>query len=177
MNLTAAMYGLCTSVDYSTNDKSIWMQNVKKYISLTDYLNSILGRERDDRGSRERFRSDKTTNGHIDMISGDIGISEYEAEFYALITSNLTVNTARSQIDTINTKIQSELKNYDFILLDTSPSSTSILNAMFIYMSDYMIAPVTPNFFSLQAIDNLTEVFRNWRVRLDNVIRTPSSPR
>ncbi len=111
------------------------------------------------------------------MISGKIQISEYEAEFYALITSNLTTNTARSQIDAINTKIRKELDNYDFILIDTSPSSTSILNAIFIYMSDYMIAPVTPNFFSLQAIDNLTEVFANWSVRLQNVLKSSASPR
>lgn len=111
------------------------------------------------------------------MISGDIGISEYEAEFYALITSNLTLATARSQIDLVNIALRKELDQYDFILLDTSPSSTSILNAILIYMSDYMIAPVTPNFFSLQAIDNLTEVFRNWRVRLDNVLKSTASPR
>ncbi len=178
MNLTAAMYGLCTSVDYSTNDKSIWMQNITRYQSLTGYFNQILWREEwESNGGNERFRSDKTKAGCIDMISGKIQISEYEAEFYALIASNLTVNTARSQIDAINTKIRKELDNYDFILIDTSPSSTSILNAIFIYMSDYMIAPVTPNFFSLQAIDNLTEVFANWSVRLQNVLKSSASPR
>ena len=177
MNLTAAMYGLCTSVDYSTNDKSIWMQNVQKYASITDYLNAVLWRVSDIRGNVERFRSGTSKSGVIDMISGDIGISEYEAEFYALITSNLTLATARSQIDLVNIALRKELDQYDFILLDTSPSSTSILNAILIYMSDYMIAPVTPNFFSLQAIDNLTEVFRNWRVRLDNVLKSTASPR
>jgi cellulose biosynthesis protein BcsQ len=38
MNLTAAVYGLSTSVEYSTDDDSKWSENVKKYISLSEYL-------------------------------------------------------------------------------------------------------------------------------------------
>jgi cellulose biosynthesis protein BcsQ len=111
------------------------------------------------------------------MISGTITLAEYEAELYSLITNNLTAPTARSYVDKINLALLGEAEKYDFVLLDTSPSSTSMINALLISMSDYMIAPVTPNFFSLQAIDNLTEVFRNWRVRLDNVMRSTADAR
>lgn len=38
MNLTAAMYGLSTHIDYSTETSSKWMQNVQTYISLFEYL-------------------------------------------------------------------------------------------------------------------------------------------
>jgi chromosome partitioning protein len=174
MNLTAAIYGLTTSVDYSTNDKSIWMKNVEKYISVVDYFDAILGRTKSDRGNAERYSVAWLTNGRIDMISGQINISDYEAELYFLITNNIVTQAAKTYVGSIATAIRKETELYDFILLDTSPSSTSMMNAVLITMSDYMIAPVTPNFFSLQAIDNLAEVFRNWRKRLDNVIRLNS---
>jgi hypothetical protein len=30
MNLTSAMYGLSTSIDYSTDEESKWMENIKE---------------------------------------------------------------------------------------------------------------------------------------------------
>ncbi|MFT3742181.1 MAG: ParA family protein [Gammaproteobacteria bacterium] len=42
MNLTAAMYGLSTSLEYSTDEDSKWNQNVEKYISLSEYININL---------------------------------------------------------------------------------------------------------------------------------------
>ncbi|MDD5323662.1 MAG: ParA family protein, partial [Methylococcales bacterium] len=42
MNLTAAMYGLSTSVEYSTDEDSKWNENIKKYISLSEHLNIEL---------------------------------------------------------------------------------------------------------------------------------------
>jgi cellulose biosynthesis protein BcsQ len=51
---------------------------------------------------------------------------------------------------------------YDFILIDTSPSANSIINALIMMLSDYFIAPVSPSFFSLQAVDNLSFIFQNW---------------
>ena len=42
MNLTAAMYGLSTSVEYSTDEGSKWSDNVQKYISLSEYLDVEL---------------------------------------------------------------------------------------------------------------------------------------
>lgn len=53
-------------------------------------------------------------------------------------------------------------KEYDFVLIDTSPSASSIINALLVMSSDYFIAPVSPSFFSLQAIDNLSTIFNNW---------------
>ena len=47
------------------------------------------------------------------------------------------------------------------MLIDTSPSASSIINALLVMVSDYLIAPVSPSFFSLQAIDNLSTIFQN----------------
>jgi hypothetical protein len=33
---------------------------------------------------------------------------------------------------------------------------------MIMMLSDYFIAPVSPTFFSLQAVDNLSSIFQNW---------------
>jgi len=42
MNLTSAIYGLSTSVEYSTDEQSKWSQNIEKYISLAEYIDIEL---------------------------------------------------------------------------------------------------------------------------------------
>lgn len=42
--------------------------------------------------------------------------------------------------------------------------------------SDYFIAPVAPSFFSLQAIDNLSTIFRSWIMLLDDCQSTQAFP-
>jgi len=158
MNLTAAMYGLSTSLEYSTDDESKWTQNTQKYIAFPEYLNKDL---KDQTSTKELFRKNSDiSNGYVDLISGSITLSDIEADLYGIVknrnqyTESLPYKFEQS--------IRKNNKSYDFILIDTSPSSSSIVNALIMMGTDYFIAPVAPSFFSLQAIDNLSSIFQNW---------------
>jgi chromosome partitioning protein len=158
MNLTAAMYGLSTSMEYSTDEDSKWMKYTAKYISISEYIDKQL----------KNTKSDKTiwrTNarewsGFVDMISGSINLTNIEADIYGIVRNR------NDFTKDIPLKFEQSIKifkeTYDYILIDTSPSASSVVNALMIMSSDFWIAPVSPSFFSLQAIDNLKTIFKNW---------------
>ena len=159
MNLTSAMYGLSTSIEYSSEPDSKWTDYTGRYISFKEYLNKYLKNEA---SSKEMFRkyARDNQNGYIDLISGSIDISIIEADLYGIIKNQ---NDFTKDIPyKFEQSIRGKLKEYDFILIDTSPSAASIINALSVMSCDYFITPVSPTFFSLQAIDNLSEVIKNW---------------
>lgn len=158
MNLTAAMYGLSTSVEYSTDETSKWSQNVEKYISLSEHLNIYL---KGKKSSKKRFRRDSTRgNGYIELISGAINIAEIEADLFGIVKNR---NAFTEEIPyKFEQAIRKHKQEYDIILVDTAPSASSIINALMMMSTDYFITPVAPSFFSLQAVDNLSAIFNNW---------------
>ena len=165
MNLTAAVYGLSTSLDYSTDDISTWSENTKKYISIAEYLNAKIT----DAPLPEKVLYHKQDT-NIHLLVGSIALSLLEFNIFSVVTN---INALTQSIPGKIQKAMEELaKDYDFVLIDTSPSSSSVLNALLVLTSDYFIAPVSPTFFSLQAIDNLSEIFRNWRALLDPFQKT-----
>ena len=158
MNLTASMYGLSTSVEYSTEEDSKWNANCKQYISLSEYLDIYL---RSEPCIKKKFHTNsKHGKGSVELISGSINLANNEGDLYQVIKN---ANTYTKDIASKFQKALLDLKNdYDFILIDTSPSASSIINAMMIMSSNYLITPVAPSFFSLQAIDNLSNIIKNW---------------
>lgn len=159
MNLTSAMYGLSTSIEYSLEENSKWSRYTEDYISFAEYLDIYL---KDEECAKKMFRKNArdNNNGYIDLISGSIDLSTIEADLYGII--NLKNSFYQNIPYKFEYSIREKVKNYDFILIDTSPSAASIINALIVMSCDYFITPVSPTFFSLQAIDNLSEVIRNW---------------
>jgi len=159
MNLTAAMYGLSTSIEYSTDEGSKWETNVQKYISFSEYLNTEL---KSQPCAKQIFRapSKHSSSGFVDLISGSIHLANLDADLYGIIKNkNEFTNDIPYRFEQA---IRKKKTSYDFILIDTSPSASSIVNAMIMMSTDYFITPVSPTFFSLQAIDNLSAIFNNW---------------
>lgn len=154
MNLTASMYGLSNSMEYSTDEDSNWNDYRSKYISLLESLNIDL---KSVNTSKAIFTSKH--NDRIDLLSGDISLSELEADLYGIIKNDNQFTRG------IPHKFEQSIRkygNYDYILIDTAPAAGSIINAILMMSSDYFIAPVAPSFFSLQAIDNLSAIFKSW---------------
>ena len=159
MNLTAAMYGLSTTVEYSTDDCSKWSENIQRYISLSEYLDVNLKGQPASEKEKFNFSSKKNNDGCVDLISGSINLSVDEAELYGIIKNR---NTFTENIPyKFEQSIRKQKGDYDFILIDTSPSASSIINALIMMSTDYFITPVSPSFFSLQAIDNLSSIVNN----------------
>jgi chromosome partitioning protein len=159
MNLTSSMYGLSTSIEYSTDESSKWSQYTDQYISFSEHLDACIKNEKT---NKPKFRSSArklNSSGYVDLISGSIKIASNEGDLYQIIKNSNTYTKD------IAHKFELAIRNhndYDFVLIDTPPSASSIINALIMMSSDFFIAPVSPSFFSLQAIDNLSEIFNNW---------------
>lgn len=160
MNLTAAIFGLNTSVEYSTDAASKWSQLTKKHKSILEFLNEKLKNESCNKELFQVSKLAETQKKPVTLIRGDINIPNMEAELFNILKSNNSFN--RNIISNFESTISDLAQEYDFVLIDTSPSSSSIINALMILCSDYFIAPTSPSFFSTQAIDNLQTVFENW---------------
>ncbi len=155
MNITASVYGLSTSLDYSTDEDSKWSENTQKYFSIAEYLNAKIKDE--ELPKKELYTKDGT---NISLLVGSMDLSLLEFNIFSIVTNKNELT--RGIPGKIQKSIDELASDYDFVLIDTSPSSSSVLNALFVLTSHYFIAPVSPTFFSLQAIDNLSEIFRNW---------------
>nr|VFJ52458.1 MAG: AAA domain-containing protein [Candidatus Kentron sp. DK] len=158
MNLTAAMYGLSTAVEYSLDDDSKWLTYVKKYISLDEYTDSYL---KDTETKKEFFSTaGEKGNGKVDLISGSINLPRIEADLYGIVKNKNAYTEAIPH--KFERSVRDRANEYDFVLIDMPPNASSIINGLYIMASDYFITPVSPTFFSLQAIDNLSAIIQNW---------------
>lgn len=160
MNLTAAMFGLSTSIEYSEEENSKWKILKDKNLSIFEYLQNKLQQGSISKpffNSKILSTSQKQT---VDLLCGDINLPTIEAELFGILKSNNSFN--RNIVSNFEKSIKDFKENYDFILIDTSPSASSIINSLLIFSSDYFLAPTSQSFFSIQAIDNLSNVFDNW---------------
>jgi chromosome partitioning protein len=185
MNLTSSVLGLSDSVEYAEINESKWVDIRRNYTNINDYLNWYTTKDLQQNKFNinlfdynpknlypDLFR--KNQRGLLTLLLGDVEIFNLETKLYSIITNKSLKDDAT--IFNIQQGIK-ELSNYngkkyDFILIDTSPSASSILNGIFVMMSDYFLCPVLPNFFSLQAIDNITEIMKNWINSLDDFRKT-----
>lgn len=195
MNLTSSLLGLADSVEYAEKNQSKWQKAREEYTNITDYLNYCITK-----GVRKEsftinlyrylpkikttqpdlFNQDKgfvspqedVKRGSLDLLCGDISMFKIETLIFNITTNKINSGN-NSTIYSIENGIRNDLgKKYDYVLIDTSPSASSMINGVFVMMSDYFIAPVSPTFFSLQAIDNLYEVMKNWIFLLEDYKET-----
>ncbi len=187
MNLTASMYGMSDKTKYNTSKEinldetdeekihdinedmrqidqqaETWQNNQKKYLSFYEFLDYYLYEEKNNQSKLDKLFHQKSdlSNGFIDLMSGSIKLAELEADLYHSVTSKRKgdyniIYRFKEAIDTI-------AKKYDFVLIDTAPNASSIIVALLVLTGDYFIAPVIPSFYSLQAIDNLEDIIKNW---------------
>lgn len=101
---------------------------------------------------------------NLDLLAGSIRLAELE-DTISLAVAN--VPGLRDVPNRAYQALQDLGKDYDYILLDLSPA-LSATNQLFVELSDYFIVPVNPSIFSLQALDNLQEIFRNWNRKLSS---------
>lgn len=170
MNLTSSVLGLADNIDYADENESIWNNARAKYSKINDYIFDYIRRDIKINPVKPNLFEylpekqsplfDKDERGRMNLLLGDINLFEIESLLYNIVTSK--ANRGDGTIYAIEKSMRELGKNHDFVIVDTSPSASSVLNGVFVMMSDYFLCPVFPNFFSLQAIDNLFEVIKNW---------------
>jgi chromosome partitioning protein len=161
MNLTAAVYGLSIDSSYSNDDKatSKWKEYNKKYVSLYQIINAIITKQ-EFKPNFYTYVDKKNNEVNFDLLRGDILLHSLDADIMQIIQSNNEIT--RSYIIHLEEKLNEIYNNYDFVLIDQSPSAASALNAFFSLNASYVIIPATPTFFCLQAVNNLEDIWSHW---------------
>ena len=97
------------------------------------------------------------------LLPGHLRLSEYEITLG--IAQNLTsIQTLHNLPGSISYLIRktAEIISADFVIVDMSPSLSSINQNLF-STSDYFIVPTSPDYFSAMAIESLAIVLPRWR--------------
>ncbi len=113
--------------------------------------------------------TDDTISGKLDLIVGRLSVNTYESIISerwskAMLSDPLALRTI-FKIRNIAQEY-SKQNNYDFVLIDTSPS-LGTLNKIIISTVDGFFIPCLPDLFSLYGIKNIGEALDIWKKEFD----------
>ena len=102
-------------------------------------------------------------NKNLFLLPGHLGLSEYETTLSFAQTSPDAIFTLQNIPGAFSYLCTETAKKYDvdYILVDMSPSLSAI-NQNLLMTSDYFIIPTSPDYFSIMAIDSMSEVLPRW---------------
>lgn len=97
------------------------------------------------------------------LLPGNIKFAEYDITLGMAQTISDSLVTLQNLPGAINYLLDVTAKKYDadYILIDMSPSLSSINQNLFM-ISDYFIIPTAPDYFSVMALDSLSDVLPKW---------------
>ncbi len=110
---------------------------------------------------------------NVDLIPGRLSLHKYEnkiAERWSGLyqSDNLSIRTV-TNIRRI-CEVHGKTNNYDYVLLDTSPS-LGILNKVIISTVDGFIIPALPDMFSIYGIRNIGGSLQQWQTEFETVYK------
>lgn len=97
------------------------------------------------------------------LLPDSIKFAEYDITLGMAQTISDSLMTLQNLPGAINYLLDETAKKYDadYILIDMSPSLSSINQNLFM-ISDYFIIPTSPDYFSVMALDSLSNVLPKW---------------
>jgi chromosome partitioning protein len=191
MNLSAAAYGKSMDIDYSHADLSDedlnrstedsieqWRSFREQYRNFDEHFNHYA--QRDIHTAEEPlkpfYRAEFDASVTLDLLAGSIELSSSESTWYDIVMGSRGGSAPRDpRVSGFRKSLDDLRPGYDFVLVDTPPSASSVITAITVSESDYFIVPTTPNFFSLQAINNLHDIVEKWDWLLDKHRETPNT--
>ncbi|SFV66808.1 regulatory protein CII [hydrothermal vent metagenome] len=107
------------------------------------------------------FEIEKIEN--LYLLPGNIKFAEYDITLGMSQTISDSVVTLQNLPGSINDLLDKTAKKYnaDYILIDMSPSLSSINQNLFM-ISDYFIISTAPDYFSVMALDSLSSILPKW---------------
>lgn len=100
----------------------------------------------------------KQKDTNLEILPGSIQFAELESR----ISLSIAGIPGLQNIPTAFYNAIREIgKDFDYVLFDMSPS-LSATNQLILMISDYFLTPVNPSIFSIQAIKNLSTIYRGW---------------
>ena len=171
MNLTAKVYGLSTSAEYTEEIGNKWRDFNASHTSLDKLIYKIF---RGDNSPINIYEQSGDNEACLHLIPSSFDLAQLETEIVDIVKRNNQLD--KGKLYDIEKYIKNDLGDkYDFILIDFSPSASSLINGILMMLSDYFIVPTSPTLFCIQAIDNLTNVFQNWSILLEAHRKTVST--
>lgn len=168
MNLTASMFGLSDTIEYSEENNKKWKEYLDKYLSFVDLVDdeknkTIFSYQTHRENNKENIDLFNNNNNIVfDLLLADEDYFDFENTINSYLRDFNLRKEAVKYFSNIANKIKKLSENYDFILIDCSPSANSVLNAFFILSSNYFICPLRCDFFSYQSIGKLKRIIANW---------------
>jgi len=101
--------------------------------------------------------------GDLFLLPGHLDLAEYEVPLGIAQELTASVQALKNIPGAINDLLEKTAAkfNADYILIDMSPSLSSI-NQNLLMISDFFLVPTTTDFFSVMAIDSLAKVLPRW---------------
>jgi cellulose biosynthesis protein BcsQ len=98
------------------------------------------------------------------LLPGHIQLAEYEVTLGIAQELSGSIQTLQNLPGAMSYLLErtAELHGADYILVDMSPSLSSI-NQNLLLTSDYFVVPAAPDFYSVMAMDSLANVFPKWK--------------
>jgi len=170
MNLTASYFGLSDTVEYTTSDSSnvvnnqnVWQETIEPTLSIAEAIESSMSAT--DIPAKDLATKDEgELGGSISILRGSVQLATLEVDMGLAIATRSTIQA--SQILRVQAYFEGLADSFDCVIIDTPPSAGSAITAVLVRQSDYLITPVSPSFFSLQAVDNLKPIFQAWNQQL-----------
>ena len=108
------------------------------------------------------------------LLPGHIGLSEYEVTLGIAQELSASIQTLQNLPGSISFLIEQTAEKYDadYVLIDMNPSLSSF-NQNLLMTSHFFIVPTTPDYFSVMAINSLSNVIPNWRAWSDRARSLP----
>jgi len=178
MNLTACLHGLSTNVEYVVENGEKWIETLREYKSFESYLKEkeVIPVAEKDVFPKEIFRRNLTNvinkknelelNLPIKSKSVCVDILGSSKDFFKVESDLQQFAGVEDRPRKFQKALREISANYDFTIIDTSPSANSTMNGLLVFSADYLIVPAAPTFFSLQAMDNLKSIWLNWEKRV-----------
>jgi len=117
-----------------------------------------------------KFEQAKGARDNLYLLRGDMRLSEYEN----ILATGYNAAAAGQQIGYFQTSaIDRFLREkglsdeVDIFVIDTSPT-LGLLNRVILLGSDYFVVPLMPDALSLQGIENLGNIFEQWKINWRN---------
>jgi cellulose biosynthesis protein BcsQ len=98
------------------------------------------------------------------LLAGDLRLAEYEVTLGIAQELSAAIQALQNLPGSLNFLIDrtADSVNADYVLIDLSPG-LGALNQNFVSISDFIVVPTAPDFFSVMAIDSLSRILPRWR--------------
>lgn len=108
------------------------------------------------------------------LLAGDLRLAEYEVTLGIAQELSAAIQALQNLPGSLAFLVDrtAESVGADYVLIDMSPGLGAV-NQNLVSISDYIIVPTAPDFFSVMAIDSLSRVLPRWRAWAEQASKMP----